>query len=234
MVPSAVVRGALAVETVSRRASTTKGGRAGPSPNHLAKRDEIVSAAVEVLLRDGVHRCTVRAIASAAGVSKGAVHYYFQDVDEIVDIAMAQATRGWISWLRSAASTGTGIDSPHGHNAAVRFWRVIAASVQPFARGDRTLMPLWLDYWSTCTRARRTEPARTVHDLLTAYVTELLADAGVTDAPDRSSAVTCYLFGVSMQEPVRSVSLASVARHVSELSGVQPPTGWLDGVGQPT
>lgn len=216
----------------------TRGARSGPSPNHLAKRDEIVSAAVEVLLRDGVHRCTVRAIAAAAGVSKGAVHYYFRDVDEIVDMAMAQATRGWIAWLRSAADSGGDTDdhtdTPSGHAAANRFWRVVAASVQPFARGDRTLMPLWLDYWSTCTRAGRTEPVGTVHELLTTYVTELLTDAGVSDAPDRSSAVTCYLFGVGIQEPMRSVNFASVVRHVSELGGVQPPAGWLDGAGQPT
>jgi len=204
--------------------------RAGPSPNHLAKRDEIVSAAVEVLLRDGVHKCTVRAIATAAGVSKGAVHYYFQDVDEIVDMAMAQATRGWIAWLRSAA----GADASSQSSAPGRFWRVIAASLQPFAQGDRTLMPLWLDYWAACTRARRTEPIRTVHGLLTTYVAELLAEVGVGDVLDRSFAVTCYLFGAGMQEPVRSIGLPLVVRHVAALSGVEPPVDWLDQTGQAT
>jgi AcrR family transcriptional regulator len=196
-------------------------GRAGPSPNHLAKRDEIVSAAVEVLLRDGVHRCTARAIASAAGVSKGAVHYYFRDVDEIVDMAMAQATRGWISWLRSAAAQA----SPAQPRPAERFWRVIIASLEPFAHGDRTLMPLWLDYWAACTRARRTEPLRTVHGLLTSYIAELLSDAGVSGASERSLVVTCYLFGAGMQEPVRGVDVATVVQHVALLSGVDPLPG---------
>ncbi|MHB8671618.1 MAG: TetR/AcrR family transcriptional regulator, partial [Acidimicrobiales bacterium] len=95
---------------VQRSASPARDGQR-LSPNQLAKRDEIVSAAVEVLLRDGVHGCTVRSIAASAGVSKGSVHYYFGDVDEIVDLAMVQATRGWIAWLR-ASGAGDRTDGP--------------------------------------------------------------------------------------------------------------------------
>ncbi|MHB8219864.1 MAG: TetR/AcrR family transcriptional regulator [Acidimicrobiales bacterium] len=223
----AVVEGAEEGMAVNAALVARDRARDVPSPNRLAKRDEIVSAAVEVLLRDGVHKCTVRAIATAAGVSKGAVHYYFSDVDEIVDMAMAQATRGWIAWLRSAAGTGASSQ----RSASERFWRVIAASVQPFARGDRTLMPLWLDYWAACTRAQRTGPIGTVHGLLTSYVAELLAESGVPDPLDRSMAVTCYLFGAGMQEPVQSMGFETVVRHVAMLSGVEPPSEWWDETG---
>lgn len=192
---------------------------AGPSPNQLAKRDEIVSAAVEVLLRDGVHGCTVRSIASAAGVSKGAVHYYFRDVDEIVDLAMFHATHGWIAWLRGATTTEAG-----GELAPTEgFWRVIAACLEPFANGDRTLMPLWLEYWATCTRVGRIAPLRAVQGLLVAQVAELLERLSVTDAADRAFAVTSYLFGAGMQEPVHRAAPEVVQRHIGALTGIEPP-----------
>lgn len=191
----------------------------GPLPNQLAKRDEIVSAAVDVLLRDGVQGCTVRAIAAAASVSNGAVHYYFHDVEEIVDLAMLRATHAWIAWLRSATVTGTaGALTP-----TERFWRVMAACLEPFTDGDRTLMPLWLEYWASCTRAARVEPLRAVQGLLVSYVTELAAAAGIHNAEERAVAVAAYLFGTGMQESVVAVRPGIVARHIASLCGIAPP-----------
>lgn len=191
------------------------------SPNHLAKRDEIVAAAVEVLLREGVHGCTVRSIAAAAAVSKGAVHYYFRDVDEIIDLAMSHATEGWIAWLRSA----TAPDPAVALTATGRFWRVMAACLEPFAQGDRALMPLWLEYWATCTRAERIEPLHAVQALLVAYVAELLGAARVKDAEGRALAVTSYLFGAGMQESVVTIPLRSIQRDIAALSGLRTPRG---------
>lgn len=191
------------------------------SPNQRAKRDEIVSAAVEVLLRQGVHGCTVRSIAASAGVSKGSVHYYFGDVDEIVDLAMVRATRGWIAWLRADDSVG-----PTGSLTPVEvFWRAMAACLEPFTHGDRTLMPLWLEYWAVCTRARRIEPLREVQGLLAAYVAELLAAAAVGDEADRAFAVASYLFGAAMQQSVVAVAPERIRRHIAALCGIDPPDG---------
>lgn len=196
------------------------GDRLGPSPNQLAKRDEIMSAAVEVLLRDGVHGCTVRAIAAAAGVSNGAVHYYFRDIEEIVDLAMLHATHGWIAWLRSATATDTAGALP----PTERFWWVMAACLEPFAGGDRTLMPLWLEYWATCTRAARVEPLRAVQGVLVSYVAELVNAAGIHNAEERAVAVTAYLFGTGMQESVAAVRPEITQRDIASLCGIAPPT----------
>jgi AcrR family transcriptional regulator len=185
------------------------------SPNQMARRDQIVGAAVDVLLAEGVHACTVRAIAARAGVSKGVVHYYFADVDEVVDMAMVHATNAWIAWLRAAGDAGAG--------PAERFWRAVRASLEPFAQGDRTIMPLWLEYWSARTRAGRVAPLAEVQGLLVAYMRELLEAAGVTDAARRAQAVTGFLFGVAMQHALVPVELDAVARDVAALAGLEPP-----------
>lgn len=197
---------------------TAAAARPGLSPNQLAKRDQIVAAAVAVLLRDGVHACTVRSIATQAGIAKGAVHYYFEDIDELVDRAMLAAIEGWIAWLRHVAGTPT--NRNHSKSA---FWRAVTASMEPFAQGDRTLMPLWLEYWAICTRAGRPEPLRALNDLLSSFVAELLDAAGATDPLRRAVAVGSYLLGQGMQGTTTPVPTEELLRHVSALAGLPTP-----------
>lgn len=189
------------------------------SPNQAAKRDEIIGAAVKVLLRDGVAGCTVRSIAAQAGIAKGAVHYYFDDIDELVDQAMLAATRGWIAWLAENAGTPT-----TRNGARAGFWRAVTASVEPFAHGDRTLMPLWLEYWAACTRAARHQPLHTLHAMLVSYMADLLQLSGVNEAQRRARAVSSYLFGAGMQEPIDPIPPSEIRRDVAALSGLPAPT----------
>lgn len=201
-------------------ASPPRPPRSAPSSSQRDKRDQILSAAVDVLLREGVQGCTARAIATAAGVSNGAVHYYFHDVEEIVDLAMLHATEGWIAWLRTAGSADpTGAPTP-----SARFWQVVHACLAPFAGGDRTLMPLWLEYWASRTRAGRLEPLRTVEGRLVAFVAELAAGAGIDEADERAVAVTAYLFGTGMQEAVGGMDPGIVDGHIAALCGIDVPT----------
>ncbi|MCL4421783.1 MAG: TetR/AcrR family transcriptional regulator [Actinobacteria bacterium] len=189
------------------------------SPNQRAKRDEIVAAAVAVLLDGGVHACTVRAIAARAGVSKSAVHYYFDDVDGIVDQAMLKATQGWIAWLRAGGSDL----APRIDSSSRRFWLTVNACLAPFAAGDRSLLPLWLEYWAVRARQGRLGELRLLADLLTGYVEELLGLAGISDASGRALGVTAYLLGISMWESLGEVDLVEVERHVGAIAGLVPP-----------
>ncbi|MCL4422458.1 MAG: TetR/AcrR family transcriptional regulator [Actinobacteria bacterium] len=189
------------------------------SPNQQAKRDEIVDAAVEVLLHEGVHGCTVRSIAATAGVSKGAVHYYFSDVEDIIDQAMLKAARIWIQWLGAGGSSG--LKEPA--SPIQLFWHAMSICLAPFAHGDRSLMPLWLEYWAMRSRANRIEPLQVLQELMISYVTELMEAAGVADAPERAIGVTAYLFGVSMQESILSVPKQTVMGQIAALCGLDPP-----------
>jgi AcrR family transcriptional regulator len=185
------------------------------SPNRAAKRDMIVAAAVEVLLRDGVYACTARSIASAAGVSKGALHYYFADVDEIVDLAMRHAVGLWMRWV---GSDGARADDP-----ATRLWRTLDACLKPLTGGDRTLMPLWLEYWAACMRSGRTAPLREMQDTLVSHLAHLLDAAGVEGSRTRAASVVAYLFGAGVQQTVQGTNASTLQRDVAALCGISPP-----------
>lgn len=170
-----------------------------------------------MLLDKGVHGCTVRAIATRAGVSKGVLHYYFDDVDEVLDQAMLRAIRAWIAHVAGQA------EKEHA-TPAESFWTAVLASLDPFAHGDRTLMPLWLEYWAACSRSRRTAPLIEAQAILTSYVEGLLAACGVAGAGDTAVAVTAYLLGTASFEAVAPVPQRAIRRHVAALSGLAEPS----------
>jgi AcrR family transcriptional regulator len=161
----------------------------------------------------------VRSIAAAAGVSKGSVHYYFADVEDIVDQAMLQATTAWITWLRAGGPS----ELPEDPEPAELLWCSVTACLEPFAHGDRSLLPLWMEYWALRSRADQLEPLRLLQALLTGYVAELLDRAGIADSEARSMAVTSYLFGTSMEQSVCPVDQARVRLDIAALCGIDPP-----------
>ena len=71
------------------------------------KRAQIVEAARVVLARDGLGGCTARAVADAGPLTKSAIHYYFHDVDEIVDKAMEVYVATMVANLRARAASVT-------------------------------------------------------------------------------------------------------------------------------
>lgn len=186
------------------------------TPNHVARRSEIATSTVALLLREGVGGCTVRSIAAAAGVSKGALHYYFSDVDEIIDAAMLQAVRAWVAWVRSSEVEGPA-------TAEQVFWRSMSSCLAPFAQGDRTLMPLWLEYWTVCVRKQRTAALRRMQRLMVSHVAELLGAVGIDRADERAVGVASYLFGAGMQQPVEPLALPVIFGHIAALCGLDPP-----------
>ncbi len=53
-------------------------------PNSDGRREQIIHAALRVMISDGVYRTTTRKIAEAAGVNVATLHYHFHDKEEIV------------------------------------------------------------------------------------------------------------------------------------------------------
>jgi AcrR family transcriptional regulator len=53
-------------------------------PNSDGRREQIVNAALKVMIADGVYHATTRKIAEAAGVNVATLHYHFHDKEEIV------------------------------------------------------------------------------------------------------------------------------------------------------
>lgn len=53
-------------------------------PNSDGRRDQIVNAALKVMIAEGVYGTTTRKIAEAAGVNVATLHYHFRDKEDIL------------------------------------------------------------------------------------------------------------------------------------------------------
>src|SRR5690348_7536488 len=94
------------------------------SNNQRVKRAQIIDAAKEVLATQGLAACTARAVADASPLTKSAIHYYFHDIDEIVDEAMAGHVDAMLTNLRHVADQAEPDE---------RLWRVVEAYLATFA-----------------------------------------------------------------------------------------------------
>ena len=73
-------------------------------------REQLFAAAERVLLRDGPHALTSRAVTAEAGVAKGVLHRHFADFDAfLAELVLDRIGRidGQGAALRDAAGTGT-------------------------------------------------------------------------------------------------------------------------------
>jgi len=164
------------------------------SPNQLAKQEQIVEAARVVLARDGLAGCTVRAIADAGPLTKSAIHYYFADLDELVDAAMAGHIEAFLARVRAAAGRGS---DPIGC-----FWAAIEAYLGTFDENPGAAL-LWYEYWIDAARKGRPEPVDRMNREVVGMITELLEAVPVPGAAVRAEAVFSALLGLVVQQSVR-------------------------------
>jgi AcrR family transcriptional regulator len=64
-------------------------------PNSDGRREQIIAAALQVMISDGVYNATTRKIAEAASVNVATLHYHFHDKEEIIFNAMELLASGY-------------------------------------------------------------------------------------------------------------------------------------------
>ena len=163
------------------------------SPNQLDKRRQIVEAARAVLARDGLTGCTARAVADASPLTKSAIHYYFADMDDLVDLAMAGHITAFVANLREAAD---------GHEKPVdRFWAAVDDYLQTFREMPGSAQ-LWFEYWIDATRKGRLDPIERMHRQVIAIFAELLQAVPVDAPAQRAQTLFSYLLGTVVRQAV--------------------------------
>ena len=162
------------------------------SNNQHVKRAQIIDAAKEVLATQGLAACTARAVADASPLTKSAIHYYFHDIDEIVDEAMAAHVDAMLANLRRAA----GEPAEHAEPDE-RLWRVVEAYLATFAEQPNAAF-LWFEYWMAA--SRRAAPHRPAAMLEKMCV--LLAEA-LPGAEDTAHQILSWLLGTIVQQHLR-------------------------------
>jgi AcrR family transcriptional regulator len=180
------------------------------SPNQLAKRQQLVTAALTVLRRDGINGCTSRAIARESGVNNGLIHYYFETVDAIVDAAMWQTVDEIVTRIRAA--------SERSADPAEQFWSVVEAHLDAFESPEGQTV-LWMDYWVDAVRNGRTEIIGHIDDLVIKALTGALTAAGVPDPKTRARAICAYVTGVAIRRRIRRQTRAQLRAEILTMSG---------------
>lgn len=168
------------------------------SPNQLQKREVIVTAALDVIRHSGVAACTTRAVAEASPLTKSSIHYYFSDIDTLIDLAMERYSDELVARVREAAALEA---TPQA---------ALDAAVRTYIMPGRSAVPaVWQEYYVIT--LRRGDPSaltRTVSPVVDLF-------AQLLGAIDRESAefaasITALLFGVLMLRPTHMIDPGSV------------------------
>jgi AcrR family transcriptional regulator len=191
------------------------------SPNQLEKQRQIIEAAQVVLARDGLAACTTRAVAEAGPLTKSAIHYYFSDMDELVDQAMVRHLQAFMDRLRAAAAA---------HDDPVRrFWAAVEEFLGIFEQMPSAAL-LWFDYWIDATRKGRVEPVDRLNREVTAIYAELLAAVPVPEPERHAEALFSCLLGMIVQQTVRG-PIDNVRNLISLICPVAVPEALPAGAG---
>jgi AcrR family transcriptional regulator len=187
------------------------------SPNQDSKRRQIIEAARAVLARHGLAGCTARAVADASPLTKSAINYYFDSMDELVDLAMAAHVEAMLAALRVVAER---YDDPYQ-----RLHAVVQAYLDTFADRPHAAF-LWFEYWIAAGRRGTTGAAgamlRAVRDLLAELLTRLRAASGqpAGDLDQAASALLSWLLGSVVRQQVHPPSPAAVRAETDRLLGL--------------
>src|SRR5687768_6622026 len=76
-----------------------KGGRMARPPVRDERRAQILDAMYEVIAKNGAANASISDIADAAGVARGALHYFFASKDEITVALMRRLGTGYLEKL---------------------------------------------------------------------------------------------------------------------------------------
>ncbi len=164
------------------------------SPNQRSKQQQIIDAARVVLVRDGLAGCTARAVADASPLTKSAVHYYFHDIHEIIDRAVAAHLDDLLADLRDVAAQYP--------DPAERLWAVIQTYLATFTDKPHAAF-LWFEYWVTVSRRHSTDTVAQMVDTLHDLLVTLVQDLAVDDVDQTARALQSWLLGTIVHQHLR-------------------------------
>jgi len=175
--------------------------------------DTIIEAARDVLAREGVAACTARAVADASPLTKSAIHYYFRDVDEIIDQAMTAHVDVMLTGLRDVAGQPA---DPHD-----RLWAVISAYLATFADKPHAAF-VWFEYWVTASRRHALDPASQMLADVEDLFRGLLQDMPVDNPGQTAHLLLSWLLGTIVQQHTRPTSAAALRGELTRILGNRP------------
>ena len=190
-----------AARSSTHRAADTDGKR-------RAKQDQIIDAAKEVLARDGLAACTARSVADASPLTKSAIHYYFNDINEIIDRAVAGHVDDMLAALREVAGQAS--------EPGERLWRVIEAYLTIWVERPYAAY-IWFEYWISAGRRESLAAAEGNLEQVRVFFVELIDGLPLADPDEVAHAVLSWLLGTVVQQHVRPKKLEQLRRELDRL-----------------
>ena len=131
------------------------------------RRIEVAKAAWQVIVREGLDRTSMRAIAQELGSSTGVVTHYFRDKEELTLFALEQVFKNVVEVMRTCAETQQGVD---------RIEQMIFAAL-PLEANDGDDWKVWLAFLGySVGREHLVQEHRKRYDLLRQIIYQELAD----------------------------------------------------------
>ncbi|MFZ0325285.1 MAG: TetR family transcriptional regulator C-terminal domain-containing protein [Actinomycetes bacterium] len=139
------------------------------------RREAIVDATLQVMVRKGIAATTVRDVANEMGTSSGLIHHYFASMDDLLAEAFGRVASDDLARTVSAVRAG----SDPVERLAIFF--------DSYVRADEDWsVQLWLDAWAEAARRPPLQQtSRRLNEAWQVLVADLIRD-GV-----RSGAMTC-------------------------------------------
>jgi AcrR family transcriptional regulator len=185
------------------------------TPNQQAARDRIIHAAADLIGRDGLGACTLRAVADEAGLKKSTVHYYFDDANELVDLSVAELFGRFAR--QASTKLGETTDAVDALAFLVRLFMGRASTPPPFRDGG-----LWPEYIAHALKRGAHDQIHVELEIFRAIFDSVLRRNGLDDetARARSGSVHDFLLGAMVRNMVQPIPRAEVARAVSAITGI--------------
>ncbi len=166
---------------------------------------------MRLLATEGLAACTGRQIAAAGHLTKSVIHYYFADMDVLIDRAMSRHVANFAANLREAADLSD--DPVH------RFWNVIDAYLATF-RDQPNVTYLWFEYWVDAVRKGRLAAIDALNEEVTAVLIERLEALGDAQPSDTAQAIFVFLLGEVLAQPTTPAPPGRTCARIAALTGI--------------
>lgn len=183
------------------------------------RRAAIVEAAAETLRTQGVEGCTARAIAARAGLAKSAIHYYFEEIDQLVDLAWEQLMGRFVDRLEAAAEAQ---DDPHR-----ALWSTAELYLRVGTERSTRIPMMTFDFLVSSVRKADTAAVSTTMGRITDLFAKLVAATGTDDAAAKAEVLMFTLVGTLVRLETHPRPLGETIDGASRVLGLPlaSPTG---------
>jgi AcrR family transcriptional regulator len=180
------------------------------------RREQLVQAAITVLRERGVAACTARTVAAASPLTKSSLHYYFDDVDEVVDIAMARLMQDFIGRIQTAASAAA--------DPVTALWSAAETYLRLGGSHPGRIPLLWFEYQVVAVRSGRTATVREITEQGAVVWEQLVAATGVDRAVGKSRALYAALIGSVVEQSLDPRPVPDVLEEIAAAFALPAPS----------